>query len=102
MGFHFVDTESMDVLACGEHFRAARCLWDPSGRYVCTVVDKLGIGENFKSISDPGFYLWSFQGKLLQKVGVDFFHMMEWRPRPDLTADLAAAGIKSINAAVKK
>lgn len=55
---------------------ASECEWDPSGRFVITSV------SYWRFQSDTGYYVWSFQGKLLQKVGHEKFYQLIWRPRP--------------------
>ena len=50
--------------------------WDPTGRYVVSSV------SFWRHQNDTGFYVWSFQGKLLQRVLRDKFYQILWRPRP--------------------
>lgn len=35
----FWDTEEMTLLSAGEHFMAQEVQWDPTGRYVATIVN---------------------------------------------------------------
>jgi translation initiation factor 3 subunit B len=74
--FEFIDTATMEPMNQGEHFMASEVLWDPTGRYVITVVSFL------RHQSDTGYYVWSFQGKLLQKYIIPKFYSLEWRPQP--------------------
>jgi len=67
------DMESMGVI---EHFNTTGVEWDPTGRYVTSVVSawRLNI-EN-------GYNMYNFQGKELKKVLKDKFFQLLWRPRP--------------------
>lgn len=72
----FVDTADMTVMAQTEHFMATDVEWDPTGRYVMTGVSWWGHKV------DNGYWLWSFQGRLLHKQQMDRFCQLLWRPRP--------------------
>lgn len=74
--FEFIDTETMEMMNTGEHFMASECLWDPTGRYIITVVSFL------RHQTDTGYYVWSHQGKLLQKFVIPKFYSLAWRPQP--------------------
>lgn len=79
--FEFVDTGSAEnsevyTMNGGEHFNASDLTWDPTGRYVCTYVGY------WRHQMDTGYFIWGFQGKLLQKYGIDKFYSFAWRPRP--------------------
>lgn len=71
----FWDVEEMTLLSAGEHFMAQEIQWDPTGRYVATVVNAAAAMEN-------GFHIWSFSGQLLYKTAHDRFFQLLWRPRP--------------------
>lgn len=71
----FWDTEEMTLLSAGEHFMAQEVQWDPTGRYVATVVNAAAAMEN-------GFQIWSFSGQPLYKTSHDRFFQLLWRPRP--------------------
>ncbi|PSN32301.1 Eukaryotic translation initiation factor 3 subunit B [Blattella germanica] len=49
--------------------------WDPTGRYIVTVV------SFWKTKVDTGFWIWSFQGKILKRMNIDMFCGLQWRPR---------------------
>ncbi|KAJ7372582.1 translation initiation factor eIF-3b like protein [Desmophyllum pertusum] len=49
---------------------------------------------------DNGYYIWSFQGKLLQRHALDQFCQLLWRPRPPSL--LTDADIKNIKKDIKK
>lgn len=50
--------------------------WDPSGRYFMS-------GVSFWSQRvDNGYFIWSFQGKILQRHPLKEFCSFQWRPRP--------------------
>lgn len=66
----------MSTMSTGEHFMASELEWDPSGRYVVSSV------SYWRHQNDTGYYVWSFQGKLLQRELRDKFYQLLWRPRP--------------------
>lgn len=72
----FIDTADMTVMAQQEHFMASDVEWDPTGRYIMTGVSYWG----YKF--DNAYWIWSFQGRLLQKHSADRFCQFLWRPRP--------------------
>lgn len=72
----FIDTNDMSTMSTGEHFMASEVEWDPSGRYVVSSV------SYWRHQNDTGYYMWSFQGKLLQRELRDKFYQLLWRPRP--------------------
>ena len=74
--FEFIDTDSVEIMNSGEHFMASEVEWDPTGRIVTTAVSYM----KFKS--DTGYYVWTFQGKLIQKNSMEKFYQLLWRPRP--------------------
>jgi len=72
----FVDTSDMTVMATEEHYMATDIEWDPSGRYFMS-------GVSFWSQRvDNGYFIWSFQGKILQRHPLKEFCSFQWRPRP--------------------
>lgn len=76
-GFEFVDSENdFVVMNSGDHFRASEVEWDPTGRYCVTGVSAWKVKE------DNGYYLWSFQGKIMKRVMLKNFEQFLWRPRP--------------------
>jgi len=72
----FVDTSDMTIMASNEHFMASDVEWDPTGRYVTTAVSW------WAHKVDNAFWVWTFQGRLLQKHPMDRFCQFLWRPRP--------------------
>lgn len=74
----FVDTGSSDFLtmATGEHYKASNVEWDPTGRYVVTSV------SSWSHKMDTGFWIWSFQGKIIRRHNSNSFCQFIWRPRP--------------------
>ncbi|XP_060560213.1 eukaryotic translation initiation factor 3 subunit B-like [Ruditapes philippinarum] len=90
----FIDTADMTVMAQTEHFMATDVEWDPTGRYVITGVSWWGHKV------DNGYWLWSFQGRLLQKQQLDRFCQLLWRPRPPTL--LPIEEIKEIKKNLKK
>eukprot|EP00007_Cunea_sp_BSH-02190019_P000532 CAMPEP_0174239100 /NCGR_PEP_ID=MMETSP0417-20130205/13450_1 /TAXON_ID=242541 /ORGANISM="Mayorella sp, Strain BSH-02190019" /LENGTH=692 /DNA_ID=CAMNT_0015318009 /DNA_START=83 /DNA_END=2158 /DNA_ORIENTATION=+ len=73
----FYDVETATTMAEDDHFGLSGVCWDPSGRFVVTFVSA-AFGERMEN----GYSLYSFQGKLLQKVLKDQFFQFLWRPRP--------------------
>ncbi|KAK9888250.1 hypothetical protein WA026_000514 [Henosepilachna vigintioctopunctata] len=72
----FVDTHDFLVMNANDHFQLSEVEWDPTGRYVVTAVSQ------WKTKVDTGYWMWSFQGRILKRVNVDKFAMLLWRPRP--------------------
>lgn len=71
----FVDTADMAVMSHGEHFKCTDVEWDPTGRYVCSIV------SYWRYQVDTGYFVWTFQGRLLQKHQADRFYQLLWRPK---------------------
>lgn len=71
----FYNVDELETMSTTEHFMATDIEWDPSGRYVATVVTSVHEMEN-------GFNIWSFSGKLLYRISKDHFFQFLWRPRP--------------------
>ncbi|XP_071954537.1 eukaryotic translation initiation factor 3 subunit B-like [Antedon mediterranea] len=72
----FVDANDMTIMNTSEHFMATDVEWDPTGRYVATGVSW------WSHKVDNAYWMWSFQGKVLQKCTTDRFCQLLWRPRP--------------------
>ncbi|KAB0403456.1 hypothetical protein E2I00_001905 [Balaenoptera physalus] len=72
----FVDTSDCTVMNIAEHYMASDVEWDPTGRYVITSVSW------WSHKVDNAYWLWTFQGRLLQKNSKDRFCQLLWRPRP--------------------
>ncbi|XP_057550220.1 eukaryotic translation initiation factor 3 subunit B-like [Amaranthus tricolor] len=71
----FFNVDDLETMATTEHFMCTDVEWDPTGRYVATVVTSVHEMEN-------GFNIWSFNGKLLYRILKDHFFQFLWRPRP--------------------
>jgi translation initiation factor 3 subunit B len=71
----FVDTNDFSIMNSTEHFSCSDVEWDPTGRYVVTAV------SYWKSKVDTGFWIWSFQGKILKRLNIENFCGLQWRPR---------------------
>jgi translation initiation factor 3 subunit B len=81
--FDLHDVESNTVLASQlRHDRCSRIYWDPSGRFLatCTITDlrNASARANF----EDGFNVYTFQGKLLNRVKREKLYQFAWRPRP--------------------
>uniref|UniRef100_A0A673J120 Eukaryotic translation initiation factor 3 subunit B n=1 Tax=Sinocyclocheilus rhinocerous TaxID=307959 RepID=A0A673J120_9TELE len=72
----FVDTSDCTMMNIAEHYMASDVEWDPTGRYVVTSVSW------WSHKVDNAFWLWTFQGRLLQKTNKERFCQLLWRPRP--------------------
>ncbi|XP_042294217.1 eukaryotic translation initiation factor 3 subunit B isoform X2 [Sceloporus undulatus] len=72
----FVDTSDCTMMNIAEHYTASDVEWDPTGRYVVTSVSW------WSHKVDNAYWLWTFQGRLLQKNNKDRFCQLLWRPRP--------------------
>ncbi|XP_074290101.1 eukaryotic translation initiation factor 3 subunit B-like [Silene latifolia] len=71
----FFNVDELETMGTAEHFMCTDIEWDPTGRYVATVVTSVHEMEN-------GFNIWSFNGKLLYRIMKDHFFQFQWRPRP--------------------
>lgn len=72
----FIDTNDFVIMNTTDHFQISDVDWDPTGRYVVTGV------SCWKTKNDTGYWIWSFQGKILKRVNLDNFAQLLWRPRP--------------------
>lgn len=90
----FYDLNEVTCMNVGEHFTATDVEWDPSGRYVSTSVSW------WAQKVDNGYYIWSFQGKLLQRHAISQFCQMLWRPRPPTL--LSEDQVQKIKLEIKK
>mmetsp|Transcript_3940 Transcript_3940/g.10930 ORF Transcript_3940/g.10930 Transcript_3940/m.10930 type:complete len:684 (+) Transcript_3940:77-2128(+) len=73
----FFNVNDLDTMGTEDHFACSHVAWDPTGRYVTTVVSSWSQQQ-----MENGYNIWSFQGKLIHKVLKDRFYQFEWRPRP--------------------
>ncbi len=69
-------TEEPEPIGANEHFLCNEIQWDPSGRFVATIV------SYWRNRSDNGYKIWSLGGKELAKGDVDKLYQFCWRPRP--------------------
>eukprot|EP00041_Stephanoeca_diplocostata_P010259 m.162919 g.162919 ORF g.162919 m.162919 type:complete len:646 (-) comp18088_c0_seq1:138-2075(-) len=90
----FIDTKDFSTMGTGEHFMATDVEWDPTGRFVISSV------SFWRHQTDTGYYVWSFQGKLLQRELRDKFYQLLWRPRPPTL--LSADQISDVQKNLKK
>ncbi|TEA41315.1 hypothetical protein DBR06_SOUSAS9810138 [Sousa chinensis] len=90
----FVDTSDCTVMNIAEHYMASDVEWDPTGRYVITSVSW------WSHKVDNAYWLWTFQGRLLQKNSKDRFCQLLWRPRPPTL--LSQDQVKQIKKDLKK
>lgn len=90
----FIDTADVSTMNTGEHYMATDVEWDPTGRYFMT-----GVSWWAHKV-DNGFFIWSFQGKILQRHPIDQFCHFLWRPRPPSLLDEKA--VKEVKKDLKK
>eukprot|EP00069_Balaena_mysticetus_P004155 bmy_17114T0 len=90
----FVDASDCTVMNIAEHYMASDVEWDPTGRYVITSVSW------WSHKVDNAYWLWTFQGRLLQKNSKDRFCQLLWRPRPPTL--LSQDQVKQIKKDLKK
>ncbi|CAG9463948.1 unnamed protein product [Pedinophyceae sp. YPF-701] len=72
----FFNVEEMQTMNLAEHFMCTDLLWDPTGRYLCSLVDcKMNQMES-------GLTIWSFSGRELYREPREALLQFQWRPRP--------------------
>jgi len=91
----FVDTSDFSTMNTLLPELTTDIEWDPTGRYVVAAVSAW-TGK----VSDTGYTLASFQGKVIRKERVDRFGNLFWRPRPPCL--LTNPQIKEIKKNLKK
>jgi translation initiation factor 3 subunit B len=91
----FVDTSDFSIMNTLMPEMTTDIEWDPTGRYVVA-----GVSAWTGKVSDTGYSLLSFQGKVVRKERVDRFGNLFWRPRPPCL--LTHAQIKEIKKNLKK
>ncbi|KAL7297840.1 hypothetical protein TKK_0008872 [Trichogramma kaykai] len=90
----FVDTNDFTSMNLTDHYQTSDIEWDPTGRYVVTSV------ASWKSNVDNGYWLWTFQGRILKRVNLNQLNQFNWRPRPPTL--LTPEQIKDIKKNLKK
>jgi len=90
----FIDTQNFQVMNTSEHFMVSDVEWDPTGRYVVTIVSW------WAHKVDNAFWLWTFQGKCLRKTPMDELCQFLWRPRPP--SPITSADMREIKKKMKK
>uniref|UniRef100_A0A672K607 Eukaryotic translation initiation factor 3 subunit B n=1 Tax=Sinocyclocheilus grahami TaxID=75366 RepID=A0A672K607_SINGR len=90
----FVDTSDCTIMYIVEHYMASDVEWDPTGRYVVTSVSW------WSHKVDNAYWLWTFQGHLVQKNNKDRFCQLLWRQCPPTL--LSQEQIKAIKKDLKK
>ncbi|XP_044947814.1 eukaryotic translation initiation factor 3 subunit B-like isoform X2 [Hordeum vulgare subsp. vulgare] len=68
----FYNLDDLETMAVAEH-KATDVMWDPTGRFLATVVTSVHEMGNGNSASEmgTGFQVWSFDGKQICKVSKD-------------------------------
>ncbi|KAI3648765.1 hypothetical protein MP228_006619 [Amoeboaphelidium protococcarum] len=84
---------SMPLCTCS-HFNASSVEFDPSGRYLLSLV------SYFNIVSENGFIIWNMKGEIVSKNVLPKCKMAEWRPRPP--SMLSAEQIKDIKKNLSK
>nr|XP_003702862.1 PREDICTED: eukaryotic translation initiation factor 3 subunit B [Megachile rotundata]XP_012139853.1 PREDICTED: eukaryotic translation initiation factor 3 subunit B [Megachile rotundata]XP_012139854.1 PREDICTED: eukaryotic translation initiation factor 3 subunit B [Megachile rotundata] len=90
----FIDTNDFIIMNSTDHYQTSDVEWDPTGRYVVTAV------SSWKTSVDNGYWIWTFQGRILKRVNLNQFNQLLWRPRPPTL--LTAEQIKEIKKNLKK
>ncbi|KAL1116208.1 hypothetical protein AAG570_005703 [Ranatra chinensis] len=72
----FIDTADFTVMNTTDHYGVSDVEWDPTGRYVVTAVSL------WKFKEDTGYWIWTFQGRILSRNNMPKFCQLLWRPRP--------------------
>ncbi|XP_043485001.1 eukaryotic translation initiation factor 3 subunit B [Leptopilina heterotoma] len=90
----FIDTNDFTVMNSTDHYQTSDVEWDPTGRYVVTAV------SSWKTSVDNGYWIWTFQGRILKRINLNGFNQLLWRPRPPSL--LSAEQIKEIRKNLKK
>mgnify|MGYP001195113243 CR=1 FL=1 len=101
----FFDLENNEMLSSVEHFMCTDICWDPSGRFVASVVSQPMFGAaSMRHQLENGYALWSFQGAPLFRLQKQNFYQFEWRPRPKslLTEKERADVIKNLHQHVRR
>jgi len=91
----FIDTSDFTTMNTLMPEMTTDVEWDPTGRYVVAGVSAWG-----GKMSDTGYTLLNFQGRLIRKDRVDRFGNFFWRPRPPCL--LTHAQVKEIKKNLKK
>eukprot|EP01062_Namystynia_karyoxenos_P062322 TRINITY_DN55214_c0_g1_i1.p1 TRINITY_DN55214_c0_g1~~TRINITY_DN55214_c0_g1_i1.p1 ORF type:complete len:743 (+),score=357.81 TRINITY_DN55214_c0_g1_i1:87-2315(+) len=68
-----------EPLASREHHMLTSVLWDASGRYVTTFVEKYHVQS---MANEHGFRIYTFQGRLVVEKKIKHLWQFLWRPRP--------------------
>jgi len=74
--FEFYNATELETMGNEEHFNSTMVEWDPTGRYIASVV------SYWKHQVETGYNIYSFQGKLLKHVLKEKFYQLTWRPKP--------------------
>ncbi|KAI9222331.1 translation initiation factor eIF-3b [Blastocladiella britannica] len=85
--------EPVVMLANNDHHGATDVAWDPTGRFLLSVVSMWSKG------ADNGYMLWDVKGTLLTKQARDKLKLVVWRPRP--RSLVTAAKLKQIRKNIK-
>lgn len=66
--------------------RLSRLSWDPSGRFLTSIVHvPRGSETAYRYSGSAGFIIWSFQGRALLKRDCEELYHFQWRPHPPST-----------------
>ncbi len=88
----FIDTQAtsaaFQVVAQEAHEGVTHIEWDPSGRYLATAVCRsllvTNVQQTWRDKIEDNYMIWTFQGRLIQKVSVEKLYQFVWRPRPPI------------------
>jgi len=91
----FIDTTDFSIMNALMPEMTTDIEWDPTGRYVVA-----GVSAWTGKVSDTGYTLLNFQGRVIRKERVDRFGNLFWRPRP--VCLLTNTQVKEIKKNLKK
>lgn len=79
----FISVDDNQILNKGDHPMVSELYWDPTGRYIATIV------SGFYQKDDNAIWLWNCVGRCLCKMPMKGLRSFTWRPRPPtlLSAD---------------
>lgn len=84
--FEFYDVDAKHAFGVKSHFKCNEVAWDPSGRFLVSIVKQPMTGNVArKYMMGNAYQMWSFQGvKMGDEVKCDRLYQFLWRPRAKL------------------
>ena len=75
----FIHAGQLESITTSEHPGATDFAWEPRGRYF---VSSISSWRGPSGLGEPGYFIFSFNGRLLAKVSKAKLFQFIWRPRP--------------------